>query len=141
MAHVARLLRSERLDASTAQVIDAVRLSETLTALRDYHVPGLPEMNEAAQAVICFGRPEPMRLIAQKLIIGEVMGEVPDETPTVPLQQDLQAQQKRLRLKVEPTPRRSELDLRKPNDLEKQSSASPPAAAQHPLGQRRIRTE
>ena len=119
MTHVARLLRDERLDASTAQVIDAVRLSETLAALRGRPVPGLAEMNEATQAVICFGRPEPMRIIEQKLIVGETMGTVPDETPTVPLQQDLQALQSRLRLKVEPVERTVELDLRKPNDLER----------------------
>ncbi|MBI1258198.1 MAG: hypothetical protein GC204_12065 [Chloroflexi bacterium] len=119
MAHVARLLRDERLDASTAQVIDAVRLSETLAALRARPVPGLTEMNEAAQAVICFGQPEPMRIIERKLIVGETMGTVPDETPTVPLQQDLQALQKRLRLKVEPVERVVELDLRKSNDLER----------------------
>ncbi len=119
MTRVARLLRDERLDASPAQVIDAVRLSETLAALRGRPLPGLPELNEATQAVICFGRPEPMRVIEHKLIVGEMMGAVPDHTPTVPLQQDLQDQQKRLRLKVEPTERAYELDLRRPNDLER----------------------
>ena len=117
--NVARLLREERLDASPAQVIDAVRLSEALAALRGRPVPGLPEMNEAAQTVFCFGRPEPMQIIERKLIVGETMGSVPESTPTVPLQQDLQDQQKRLRLKVEPTERLYELDLRKPNDLER----------------------
>ncbi len=119
MSRVAQLLRDERLDASTAQVIDAVRLGETLAALRGRPVPGLPEMNEAAQAVICFGKIEPMRVIERKLIVGETMGEVPDETPTVPLQQDLQALQKRLRLKAEPEEKLYEFDLRKPTDLER----------------------
>ncbi|HVU10233.1 MAG TPA: DUF5682 family protein, partial [Phototrophicaceae bacterium] len=119
MARVAQLLREERLDASTAQVIDAVRLGETLAALRGRPVPGLPELNEAAQAVICFGQAEPMRVIERKLIVGETLGEVPDETPTVPLQQDLQALQKRLRLKAEPEEHTYEFDLRKPTDLER----------------------
>lgn len=119
LTRVAHLLRAERLDASPAQVIDAVRLSEALAALRGRPVPGLSELNEAAQAVICFGRPEPMRVIERKLIVGELLGSVPESTPTVPLQQDLQDQQKRLRLKVEPTERLYELDLRKPNDLDR----------------------
>ena len=119
LTHVAHLLRAERLDASPAQVIDAVRLSESLAALRGRPVPGLPEMNEVTQSVICFGRPEPMRIIEQKLIISETMGTVPEGTPTVPLQQDLEARQKRLRLKVEPVERVYELDLRKPIDLER----------------------
>jgi hypothetical protein len=119
MACVARLLREQDLDASTAQVIDALRLVETLTALRDRPVPGLPEMNEAVRAVFCLGDDAPLRLIQEKLIVGEVMGAVPDEAPTVPLQQDLQREQKRLRLKPEPTERILDLDLRENTGLER----------------------
>ena len=39
-----------------------------------------------------------MTLIREKLEIGEHMGEVPPETPAVPLQRDLEARQRRLRL-------------------------------------------
>ena len=55
MTRVARLLREQDLDASAAHVIEAVRLAETLAALRDRPLPGLAELNEAAQAVLCFG--------------------------------------------------------------------------------------
>jgi hypothetical protein len=119
MTHVARLLRQEQLDASTVQVIDAVRLSETLAALRSRPVPGLAEMNEATSTVLCFGSDLPLALIQRKLIVGEVLGGVPDETPMMPLQRDLQAEQKRLRLKVEAEVRTLDLDLRKPNDLDR----------------------
>jgi len=119
MTHAARLLRVEGLDASSAHVIEAVRLAETLAALRDLPLPGLPEMNEAARAVFCFDSDLPLRLIQEKLIVSDTLGTVPEETPMVPLQQDLQRLQKRLRLPAEATWRDLDLDLRKPNDLER----------------------
>ncbi|MBD2256897.1 DUF5682 family protein [Pseudanabaena sp. FACHB-2040] len=119
MTKVARLLRSQDLDASSASVIEAVRLAETLAALRDLPLPGLSELNEATQTVLCFGDALPMRLIHRQLIVGERLGQVPDETPMVPLQQDLQRQQKRLRLKPEANERLLDLDLRKPGDRER----------------------
>src|SRR5690606_7966769 len=50
---------------------------------------------------------------------GERLGAVPDRTPMVPLQRDLQAQQRRLRLRPSASPREQDLDLRKPTDLER----------------------
>ena len=119
LIRVARLLRGEDLDASSASVIEAVRLAESLAAVRQRPLPGLPELNEATQAVLCFGEALPLRLIAEKLIVSERLGEVPDETPTVPLAQDLASEQKRLRLSGEAAQRQLDLDLRKPNDLDR----------------------
>lgn len=119
MSRVARLLRTEDLDASTAQVIDAVRLAESLAAMRDRPVPGLPELNEATRAALCFGRDEPLQLIHNKLIVSETLGSVPDDTPMVPVQQDLQRQQKRLRLQPSAEAQSKDFDLREPNDLER----------------------
>jgi hypothetical protein len=58
-----------------------------------------------------------MQLIHNKLIIGERLGNVPPETPMVPLQQDLFKQQKRLRIPPEASVKTLDLDLRKENDL------------------------
>ncbi len=117
MTRVARLLRAEGLDASVAHVVDAVRLAEALAALRERPLPGLPELNESSQAVFCFGGDLPMRLIHDRLIVGVALGQVPDETPMVPLQQDLLHEQRRLRLPAEARQRDLDLDLRKPTDL------------------------
>jgi len=117
LTHVAQLLRGQDLDASSAHVIEAVRLAESLAALRDRPLPGLPELNEAVQAVFCFGSDTPMRLINNRLIIGETLGAVPDETPMVPLQRDLTREQKRLRFQPTAEQKSHDFDLRKPNDL------------------------
>jgi hypothetical protein len=117
MIRVAHLLRGEDLDASTASVIEAVRLAETLSVLRGQPLPGLDELNEASRAIFCFGSDTPMQLIEERLVVADRLGAVPDETPTVPLQQDLTRQQKRLRLKPEADARELDLDLRTENDL------------------------
>ncbi|PDW01061.1 DUF5682 family protein [Candidatus Chloroploca asiatica] len=118
MTRVARLLRQHDLDASSAHIIEAVRLAEALAALREHPVPGLSELEEAARAVFCTGNDAPMRLIHQQLIVGERIGSIPDETPLVPLQQDLRQQQRRLRMKPTAERRLLELDLRKANHRE-----------------------
>jgi hypothetical protein len=124
MTRVARLLREADLDASSAHVIEAVRLAETLAALRDRPLPGLPEMNEAVQAVFCFGDALPMRLIQERLIVGEALGGVPEATPAVPLQRDLERQQRRLRLP--------------PEALEKSGGRSGGAHRDRPAGRLRL---
>jgi hypothetical protein len=119
LTKVAHLLRDEDMSASPAQVIDAVRLADTLAAIRQRPVAGLEEFNEAAQTVFCFGNPAPLRLIHDKLIVGEVMGSVPDGTPMMPLQLDLRREQKRLELRESPDKSELTLDLRNDFHLER----------------------
>jgi hypothetical protein len=119
LTKVARLLRLEDLDASSASVIEAVRLAESLAALRGRPLPGLPELNEATQTVLCFGDTLPLRMISAKLIVSERLGEIPEATPMVPLARDLAREQKRLRLPPEAESRPLDLDLRNSNDLDR----------------------
>ena len=116
---VARLLRDEDLPASSAALIDAVRLSEALATLRGRPLAGLEELNDATRAALCGGSDAPMALIGERLIVGRELGHVPAETPMVPLAADLAREQRRLRLRAEPSERSLDLDLRKPNDLDK----------------------
>ncbi len=120
LSQVAHLLREQDLDASSAHIIEAVRLAESLAALRGLPVPGLPELNEASQTVLCFGDAAPMQLIQRQLIVGERMGAVPPDSPMIPLQRDLHQQQRRLRLHPEPEPTTLNLDLR--NDTHRERS-------------------
>jgi hypothetical protein len=112
----AQLLREQGLDTSSASVIEAVRLGDSLTALRDLPMPGMAELHEAIETVLCNGNPAPMALIRDKLEIGEKLGEVPPETPAVPLQRDLEAKQRRLLLKPSAEIAIKDLDLRNETD-------------------------
>jgi hypothetical protein len=114
---VARLLREEDIDCSSAHVIEAARLAETLAAMSERPHAGLGEINEAIRAVMCMGESGPLALIHRKLVVGECMGHVPATVPAVPLQQDLEKQQRSLRLKPEATAKELDLDLRNENDL------------------------
>ena len=117
LSRAARLFREEGLDCSSAHIIEAVRLAETLAALRERPQAGLDELNEALQTVVCLGDAALMRLIERALIVGDRLGRIPASAPVVPLQHDLTQQQKRWRLKVEAVDRTLDLDLREANDL------------------------
>lgn len=117
LTRVARLMRAEDLDASSASVIESVRLASTLAALRGHALPGLEELSEATLSILCHGNPLPMRVIERKLIVSQRLGAVPDEAPAVPLQRDLAAQQKSLRMKVTAEDTELDLDQRKELDL------------------------
>ncbi|HEX5503115.1 MAG TPA: DUF5682 family protein [Thermomicrobiales bacterium] len=112
VARAAALLRADDLDAPSSNTIEAVRLAEALAALRGLPLPGLAEYHEAIQTALCGGDPAPMRLIRDRLEIGEALGAVPPETPAVPLQRDLEARQRRLRLPPSPEVKALDLDLR-----------------------------
>jgi hypothetical protein len=116
MTKVAGLLRAEDRLVSSAHVIEAVRLAETLAAMRGRPLPGLSETTDAVRAVMCEGSDVPLALVRDRLVVGDVLGEVPPSAPAVPLQRDLTRLQRRLRLKPEALERELELDLRKEND-------------------------
>ncbi|MEU8866641.1 DUF5682 family protein [Streptomyces umbrinus] len=116
MTKVARLLRDEDRPVSSAHVIEAVRLADTLAAMRGRPLPGLTETTDAVRAVMCEGSDVPLALVHDRLVVGDVLGEVPAAAPAVPLQRDLDRLQRRLRLKPEAQERELELDLRKEND-------------------------
>ncbi|MBF6081575.1 hypothetical protein IU485_09415 [Nocardia cyriacigeorgica] len=116
LTKVATALRGHDLPVSSAHIIDAVRLAETLAALRDRPLAGLSEVTEATRAVLCDGDEAMLRLIGAELVVGEALGSVPATTPTVPLDADLRAQIRTLRLKQQPQAALVELDLRKERD-------------------------
>ncbi|MER5565120.1 DUF5682 family protein [Streptomyces goshikiensis] len=116
LTKVAGLLREEDRQVSSAHVIEAVRLAQTLAAVRGRPLPGLTETLEAVRAVMCDGSEVPLALIEDRLVVGDVLGEVPDAAPVVPLQRDLTRRQRSLRLKAEARERELELDLRKETD-------------------------
>ncbi len=116
MTKVAGLLREEDRIVSSAHVIEAVRLAEALATVRGRPLPGLSETTDAVKAVMCEGSDVPLALIHDRLVVGDVLGEVPEAAPAVPLQRDLARQQRALRLKPEALERDLDLDLRRDTD-------------------------
>ncbi|WP_424921367.1 DUF5682 family protein [Streptomyces sp. wa1] len=116
MTKVAGLLRDTDRTVSSADVIEAVGLAGTLAALRGRPAVGLTEATDAVRAVMCEGSDVPLALVRDRLVVGETLGEVPETAPAVPLQRDLDRQQRTLRLRPEAGRRELDLDLRKDTD-------------------------
>ncbi|OCC21875.1 hypothetical protein AS590_16015 [Prescottella equi] len=119
LTKVARVLRDEDLPISSAHVIEAVRLADTLAALRSRPLAGLSEVTEATRSVMCDGNDVLLDLITRRLVVGEALGAVPEETPTVPLEADLRARSKTLRLRQQAGAKTLDLDLRRDIDVER----------------------
>jgi hypothetical protein len=116
MTRVARLLRRKEIDCSSAHIIEGVRLSHALATLRSRPLPDLADIHDAIQSVFCFDSDLPMRVIHHELFVGARIGEIPDDTPMIPLQQDLIRLQKSLRMKPEALEKTLDLDLRTETD-------------------------
>ena len=117
LTFVARSLREHDLPASSAHVIEAARLAEALAALRGRPMPGLDEVGEATWSVLCEGSTARAELVTREVVVGQTLGAVPDGVPMVPLDADMRATAKRLRLAFSASARSLVLDLRKPTDL------------------------
>ncbi|WP_063052371.1 DUF5682 family protein [Nocardia arthritidis] len=119
LTKVAGVLRAHDLPVSSAHVIEAVRLADTLAALRGRPLAGLSEVTEATRSVLCGGDETMLRLVIGELVVGEALGAVSEQTPTVPLDADLRATIRSLRMKQEPSIRTVDLDLRKQREVER----------------------
>ena len=117
LSRVAQLLRQQGFDCSSAQVIDAVALAQNLAVLRGLPIPGLNEMQDAAQSAMTEGNSQPLQLIEEQLIVGTRMGCLPEHIPQLPLEQNLASIIKKLRLQRDNNTQHLTLDLRKDSGL------------------------
>ena len=60
---------------SSAHVIEAVRLADTLAALRERPLAGLSEVTEATRAVMCGGNDVLLDLVTREAVVGELLGD------------------------------------------------------------------
>ena len=116
LTKVAQALRERDLPVSSAHVIEAVRLADTLAGLRGRPLAGLAEVTEATRAVLCDGDELAVRYVTDHLVVGQALGSVNDAVPTVPLEADLVSTCRTLRIKREAQLRLHDLDLRRPID-------------------------
>jgi hypothetical protein len=119
LGRAARLLREADAPISSAHVIEACRLADTLATLRERPVASLGDYRDAAVAVLGDGNPTLMTLIGRRWYFGSDLGAVPEEFPAAPLARDLALEQSRLRVPAKADEKRYELDLREPLDRER----------------------
>ncbi len=120
LTQAAHLLREQRLPISTAHVIEAVRLSETLAAMRNVALAGLEELDEAMMTTMGGGNNLLVDTIRPQLLVGDRIGSVAPNIPTVPLQRDFEAAVRTVRLREAYETANlvtKELDLRKDTQL------------------------
>ncbi|MGH1555123.1 DUF5682 family protein [Streptomyces sp. L7] len=116
MTKVAGLLREEDRIVSPAHVIEAVRLAETLAVMRGRPLRARRDHRRGARGDVRGKLGRPAVLVRDRLVVGDVLGEVPPGAPAVPLQRDLDRQQRRLRIKPGGAGAGLELDLREETD-------------------------
>lgn len=119
LGKIARELRRHDYLTSTASLIEAHRLAHSLACLRDKSRPGFEEFREATIACLCFGDPTRWAIIQKHLLIGVAVGEIPDNLDQAPLLEDLNRQQKSLRMKPSAQAKTISLDLRSAAGLNK----------------------
>jgi hypothetical protein len=119
LAIIAAALREAGHVAPTSSVIEAQRLAVALAAMRERPHPGFEELRDAAVACLCHGEWLVWETIAPRLLLGEEVGEIPDNVPLAPLIEDLQREQRRTRLKPEALERELALDLRSEAGLDR----------------------
>lgn len=119
LTRVAGVLRNKQIDISTAHVIEAFSLCRSLAVLRNKYYVSLDELNEAVLSVMCMGDQILLELVKKELIVGNVLGKVPDDIPKVPLQEDFEQKVKGLKLRLTAEPKQYDLDLRKEIDLQR----------------------
>ncbi len=119
LTKVAHLFREKKMDISTAHVIEAFRLTQSLAALRNLPRPGLIEMNEATTTVMCMGDTILLELVHKELIVGNILGNVPEGLPKLPLQADFEDIVRKLRIPLSAEKKEKALNLREENDLKR----------------------
>lgn len=119
LTKVASALRESGQIVSTASVIEAVRLANTLAVVRGRPSVGFEELSEATVACLCFGEKILWQQVADALLMGKDVGKIPDNLPLAPLLEDLQRLQKQTKLAPEALAKEIQLDLRSEIGLKK----------------------
>lgn len=95
---VAGSMRKKGTHRSTAEVIEAVRLAESLAALHGGSAPTLRDLRDAAQTLLGRGEFSAVAEELAKTDIGTAIGELAEGVSQTPIQEDLNRQLKRLKL-------------------------------------------
>jgi hypothetical protein len=119
LGRMATSLRAAGHFVSTASLIEAERLAAAIAALRSRPSAGFEELREASVACLLGGDTAVWQDVVQPLLSGREVGSIPANVPLAPLLEDLQREQKRVRLKPEALERELSLDLRSESGLDR----------------------
>jgi hypothetical protein len=111
LSQVARHLREAGTHRSTAEVIDAVRLAETLSALKDGLAPTLSDLRDAAVTLLGQGEPITVRDSLARVDVGTAIGQLPKGVSQTSIQADFDRELARLKLERYRTAVQQELEL------------------------------
>lgn len=95
---VARHLREHGTHRSTAEVIEAVRLANTLSALKDGLAPTLTDLRDAAVTLIGHGELAAVKDAIVRVEVGTAIGELPEGASRTSIQADFERELQRLKL-------------------------------------------
>ena len=98
LTKVAQDLRKDGYNASSASVIEAVRLATALTTMKGGQYPVLSDLHEAAVTCLGEGELSKVAVALNRADIGTEMGHLPEGSYQTPIQEDMNLQLKRLKL-------------------------------------------
>jgi hypothetical protein len=110
LTNVARELRTAGTFRSTAEVIEGVRLAETMAAMRDSQ-PTLRELQDAAVTLLGQGDPAVVRESLLRVEVGTAIGSLAKGVSQTSIQEDFYRELNRLKLEPFKTAVRRDLDL------------------------------
>ena len=110
---------------SSAEVIEAVRLADTLAAMRGSRYPALSDLRDASVTTMGHGNFSELALAAADTEIGKKIGFLPEGVARTSVQEDFYRQLKRLRLEKfrDAQAQRLDLDLREKLNVKSEDAA------------------
>jgi hypothetical protein len=108
---VVRHLREAGTYRSTAEVIDSVRLAETLSALKGGLAPTLADLRDAAVTLLGRGELSAIKESLASVDVGTAIGRLPKGVSQTSIQQDFERELQRLKLEKYRTTLQQEFDL------------------------------
>lgn len=108
---VARNLREAGTHRSTAEVIEGVRLANTLSAMKDGLAPTLTDLRDAAVTLIGHGELSTVKEAIARVEVGTSIGELPAGVSRTSIQADFERELARLKLEKYKTTIKQELSL------------------------------
>jgi Family of unknown function (DUF5682) len=125
LSRVARRVREAGTHRSSAEVIEAVRLARTMSALKDGHAPTLRDLRDAAITLIGHGERSTVQEALAHVDVGTAIGELPQGVSRTSIQEDFDRILNDLKLEKYKTTVKQELtlDLRENRRVKSEAAA------------------